>query len=281
MTDQNTYLNFIPGVKLPNVKNEGDLWFIYNENKLLIEVASNEQISIPNWSKVKILYNEFSRVHYLGSLNMINCYCAELPHSISIPSSMDFRELRAVSAALSDKLFAVAGKAIQIIDWDKTHQFCGRCGNKTRAMETERGKECPKCGLINYPRISPAIIVAIKKDNKILLAHNKRFTNNMYSVIAGFVEPGETFEECVKREVFEEVGLQVKNIKYFYSQPWPFPNSMMIGFTADYAGGEIKVDGVEIDKAAWFTAEELPSIPSKVSIAGKLINAFVDENKSE
>lgn len=280
MTNENIYLNFVPGVKLPDVKNDIDLWFIYRENKLLVE-ALNEQISIPSWNQVKNLSNEFIRLHYLGSLEGINCYCAELASDSLVPAFMEFRELRPVSNHLLDKLFAVAGKAIQIIDWDKNHQFCGRCGSKTRDMENERGKECPDCGLINYPRISPAIIVAIKKDNKILLAHNKRFINNMYSVIAGFVEPGETFEECVKREVFEEVGIQVKNIKYFHSQPWPFPNSMMIGFTADYADGEIKVDGVEIDKAAWFAVDELPSIPSKVSIAGKLINAFIDENKSK
>lgn len=277
MINQNTYLNFVPGVKIPEVKNDTDLWFIYCENKLIVEV--NEPLSIPNWGKVKSLETNFIRVHYLGSLEGVNCYCAELAQFFSLPDYMEFKALRPASASLPDKLFAVAGKALQVIEWDKTHQFCGRCGSKTNSMENERAKECPNCGLINYPRISPAIIVAIKKDDKILLAHNKRFVNNMYSVIAGFVEPGETFEECVKREVFEEVGLQVKNIKYFHSQPWPFPNSVMIGFTADYADGEIKVDGVEIDKAGWFSVDELPNVPTRVSIAGKLINAFIDENK--
>jgi NAD+ diphosphatase len=280
MTSETTYLSFVPGVKLPEIKNNEDLWFIYYENKLLVE-KTNDILSIPIWSKLKDLSVEFTRVHYLGSLDNVPCYCSELATDMQLPTGMEFKELRPASALLPHNLFVVAGKAIQVIEWDKTHQFCGRCGSKTRPMEAERAKECPECGLLNYPRISPAIIVAIKKDNKILLAHNKRFINNMYSVIAGFVEPGETFEECVQREVFEEVGLQVKNIKYFHSQPWPFPNSMMIGFTADYADGEIKVDGIEIDRAAWFSVEELPSIPSKVSIAGKLINAFIDDNKGK
>jgi NAD+ diphosphatase len=277
MINQNTYLNFVPGVKLPEVKNNTDLWFIYCSGKLLVEM--NDPLSIPAWYDIKHLESEFVRVHFLGTLEHINCYCAELQNNPSLPEGMEFKELRPAAAALPDKLFVTAGKAIQIIEWDKTHQFCGRCGSRTNSIENERGKQCPECGLINYPRISPAIIVAIKKDNKILLAHNKRFAGNMYSVIAGFVEPGETFEECVKREVFEEVGLQVKNIKYFHSQPWPFPNSMMIGFTADYADGEIKVDGVEIDDAHWFSVDELPNIPTRVSIAGKLINTFIDENK--
>ena len=144
-----------------------------------------------------------------------------------------------------------------------------------RAKTDERAKICLKCGLINYPRISPAIIVAVVKKNQILLARSERFPTGFYSVLAGFVEPGETFEDCVKREVKEEVGLDVKNIRYFGSQPWPFPDSLMVGFTADYDGGKILIDKTEIKDAGWFTAHDLPQIPGKISIARRLIDWFV------
>ena len=130
--------------------------------------------------------------------------------------------------------------------------------------------------MLHYPRLSPAIIVAVINDNRILLAHADRFASGLYSVLAGFVEPGEAFEECVKREVKEEVGIMVKNIRYFGSQPWPFPNSLMVGFTADYDSGKISIDGIEIKDAGWFKANDLPRIPGKISIARRLIDWFVE-----
>jgi NAD+ diphosphatase len=145
--------------------------------------------------------------------------------------------------------------------------------------EGERAKRCPECGFISYPVICPAVITAIIKDRKILLAHNRSFKGNMYSLIAGFVEAGETLEECVKREIMEEVGLQVKNVKYLGSQPWPFPNSLMIGFTAEYESGEIAVDGVEISDAKWFDIDNLPELPSEISIARKIINWYIENFK--
>jgi NAD+ diphosphatase len=138
---------------------------------------------------------------------------------------------------------------------------------------------CPQCGLINYPRLSPAVIVAVLKNNKILLGRNKRFKLPFYSVLAGFVEPGETLEQCVKREIHEEVGITVKNIRYFGSQPWPFPDSLMIAFTADYAGGDIHLDGSEIIDAAWFGKDNLPQIPPRISIARQLIEWFIQNQE--
>ena len=139
-------------------------------------------------------------------------------------------------------------------------------------------KSAPQCGLVNYPRLSPAVIVAVIKDHQILLATSPRFKAAFYSVLAGFVEPGETLEECVKREIREEVGLEVKNIRYFGSQPWPFPDSLMVGFTCEYAKGELTLDQNEILQAAWFEADKLPPIPGKISIARKLIDWFVEQN---
>jgi NAD+ diphosphatase len=142
-------------------------------------------------------------------------------------------------------------------------------------LEGQRAKQCPQCKLVNYPRLSPSIIVAVRRGNELLLARSPRFPAGMYSVLAGFVEPGETLEQAVEREVQEEVGLTVKNICYFGSQPWPFPNSLMIGYRAEYAGGEIQIDRVEIEDAGWYTAEHLPAIPSRISIARQLIEAFI------
>ena len=172
-------------------------------------------------------------------------------------------------------MFWVAGRAIQIVNWNNDHKYCGRCGTLTKVLEGERAKKCSKCGLINYPRISPAIIVAVVKEGKLLLAHNNQSPKELYSVVAGFVEPGETFEECVLREVREETGVAVKNIKYFGNQPWPFPNSLMIGFTAEYDGGEIQVDGKEIGHADWYSPSEMPLTPDSISIAKKLIDWFI------
>ena len=132
-------------------------------------------------------------------------------------------QLRTLFGTIREELVWVAGRANQLVDWDQSHRFCGRCGNPNRDKSDERAKICPDCGLINYPRLSPAVITAVLKDDRILLARNKNFKGSMFSVLAGFVEPGETLEDCVKREIQEEVGIGVKNIRYFGSQPWPFP----------------------------------------------------------
>ena len=151
-----------------------------------------------------------------------------------------------------------------------------------RFVETAPGAElnalrCPGCGLTAFPKISPAVIVLVEKEGKLLLARGRRFALPFYSVLAGFVEPGESLEDTVHREILEEVGIRVKNVRYFGSQPWPYPDSLMIGFTAEYAGGEIKEDPEEILDAAWFAPDDLPSIPGKVSIARKLIDWFVEK----
>jgi NAD+ diphosphatase len=153
-------------------------------------------------------------------------------------------------------------------------------------METIRSrgmiaKECPCCELLIFPRISPAVIVLVERENRVLLARVKRFTSELYSVLAGFVEPGETLEEAVQREIEEEVGIRVKNIRYFGSQPWPFPDSLMIGFTAEYDSGEIEIDETEIVDAGWFDPEKLPTIPGKISIARELIDWFVEARSIE
>jgi NAD+ diphosphatase len=172
-----------------------------------------------------------------------------------------------------------SGLAAQLYRWNNSHKFCGQCGGLTEDKADERAKVCLKCDLIYFPRLSPAVIVAVIKDKKILLARSGRFPYGFYSVLAGFVQPGETLEECVAREVYEEVGIVVKNIRYFDSQPWPFPDSLMLGFTAEYASGDIYVDQSEIADAGWFGAFNMPNIPPKISIARQLIDWYVDNFK--
>ncbi|WP_319578288.1 NAD(+) diphosphatase [uncultured Methanospirillum sp.] len=150
---------------------------------------------------------------------------------------------------------AIASYAVQILDFYRSTAFCGVYGTKTNPVATERARICPSCSRIVYPRISPAIIILIKMGDEILLAHSPRFPSGFYSVIVGFNEPGENLEQTVRREVSEEVGIMVQNIRYFGSEPWPFPDSFMIGFVADYAEGEISVDKQEIDNAGWFTRD--------------------------
>ncbi len=181
-----------------------------------------------------------------------------------------------------DKAFSGASGALQFCAWFRNANYCSRCGGKILPHDNDYGRECESCGAVFYAPISPAVITAVEKDGKLLLAHNSAWNDDRYSIIAGFVEPGERLEEAVKREIREEVNISVKGIKYFGSQTWPFPNSLMLGFTAEYESGEVMPDGNEILRAGFFEAEEIRkmNIPDKASIARKLIDKFLDEHQN-
>jgi NAD+ diphosphatase len=220
------------------------------------------------------------RTQFLGFLDQKPCLSAELPQNATPPEGWAFEGLRRLFSVLDQEVFDVAGRAKQIVLWDRTHQFCGQCGTPTQGVEGERAKLCPQCGLLSYPRLVPAIIVAVTRGDELLLARAQRFPKGFYSVLAGYVEPGETLEECVQREIREEVGIEVRNIRYFGSQSWPFPHSFMVAFTAEHAAGELNPDPVEIADAGWFPRTSLPSIPEKISIARRLIDWFMDSEAS-
>jgi NAD+ diphosphatase len=189
---------------------------------------------------------------------------------------MAFRDLRVLYGNLDETLHALAGRAVQIMEWDRTHQYCGACGGPTELSETDRSRICPDCRIPQFPRVSPAMIVAVERDSEILLARSPHFPAGIYSVLAGFVEPGESAEEAVEREVMEESGLQVRDVRYFGSQPWPFPNSLMLGFTAQYDSGEIVLEDDEIEDARWFHADDMPNFfPGRMSISQWLIQDFL------
>ena len=279
MHRESIYKCYEPAVTKPDENIEKAYWFAFFQNKILVKSDQN-RCSIPFISALEELNIKAVRTQYLGTLKDEACFSAELSSVENIPEGMDFIELRALYDCMEEDLFLVAGKAYQIICWDQTHQFCGRCGSPTEELSGERAKICPKCKFISYPRICPAVITAVRKGDKLLLAHAKHFKEGMYSLIAGFVEAGETLEEAVQREIMEEVGVKVKNIQYLGSQPWPFPNSMMLGFTAEHDSGEIKVDGVEITDANWYDVNNLPGLPSEVSIARKIINWWLEQQNS-
>ena len=250
---------------------------------LLVTVSKND-VAVKNGNKPTIFSQTnpadsrcpVLRVQYLGHRDTTACYAIEVPSGSALPADWQYSGVRELFGRVPDDELAIAALAVQIIDFDRTTQFCGQCGARTRQLRTERAKLCSDCNQITYPRLSPAIIVLVEKEDQILLACSPRFPPGLHSVIAGFVEPGEMLEHAVQRELREEVGITVKNIRYFGSEPWPFPHSLMIGFVADYAGGEITIDNNEIVSAGWFSRDRLPPIPLPMSISRALIDCWVE-----
>jgi len=269
---------FISGVVPPQEHLEAALWFAFHDSKLLVH-SNASSVTVPCLPDLKQLNLEIKAQHYLGQLGARPCYALELNEDTLPPPGMAFLGLRRLYGQIDENLFQIAGRAVQIVEWDRANRFCSRCGNLMHLRSTEQAKKCDHCGLLNFPRLSPAIIVLVERGRELLLARAHHFPLGLYSVIAGFVEPGETLETAVAREVLEEVGLSIGEIRYFGSQPWPFPDSLMIGFTSTYKHGEISLDDGEIADARWFTADDLPMIPGKISIARRLIDWFLEKQQ--
>ncbi|WP_137939624.1 NAD(+) diphosphatase [Chitinivorax sp. B] len=221
--------------------------------------------------------------HLPGSLHCIGMADSGMPcftlrvEVETLPAPLETISLRAALLNWSPAMIEAVSRAFQLLEWDRTHRFCGQCGTTTQPKAHEHAKQCPSCGYVVYPRLSPAIMVLVKKGRQLLLARSPGFTPGAYSALAGFVEPGESLEAAVHREVMEEVGITVTNLRYFGSQSWPFPHSLMIAFVADYAGGELSPDGVEIEDAGFYEPDALPGLPYKLSIARHLIESVVAE----
>ncbi|HOV90401.1 MAG TPA: NAD(+) diphosphatase [Syntrophorhabdaceae bacterium] len=269
---------FIPYNKAPDIIKSPAFWFIFKANKMLVKEVGHE-VMVPIMIRPEEMHIKPIRIHYLGRFQERDCFAAEMSESQSVSKDLAFQSLWQLYDYLDDDIFNIAIRAKQITNWDRTSIFCSRCGSRTKDKDRLRAKECPDCGLVIFPRISPAIIVLVEKEGKILLAKAVRFKEDIYSILAGFVEPGETLEEAVEREVREEVGIEIKNIRYFGSQPWPFPDSLMIGFLAKYKSGRIKIDKEEIVDARWFSPENLPNIPGNISIARRMIDWFLSQHK--
>jgi NAD+ diphosphatase len=267
---------FVSGIQ-PGTAATDTWWFVFANNRLLLHVPKNEGVTLCKLDPEKIgLRPNFTK--YLGRYASADCFVATLEEEPPLSSDMKFCDLRSLFGVLDDDLFRLAGRAIQIVHWHREHRFCGKCGSPMVDQHDEIARKCPVCNFINYPRLSPAVIMSVVRGDHILLARSPHFPPGMYSALAGFVEPGETLEEAVCREIFEEVAVKVDNIQYVASQPWPFPHSLMIGFTSTYAGGEIRVNLEELEDARWFPASKLPLLPSAISISRLLINNFINRS---
>jgi NAD+ diphosphatase len=276
-----TSARFVAALRPPDEAPRTALWFPFQGDRLLVH-ADAEQAALLSYAELRDLRVDFEAGQYLGRLGDADCYAVELDPTLTPPADAALDGLRALYGRLSDDVYAIAGRAVQILLWDQTHRFCGRCGAATVNAPAERAKLCPQCGLLSFPRLSPAVIMLVQRGDEMLLARNRAFAEGFFSVLAGFVEPGEALEEAVAREVREEVGLELRDIRYFGSQPWPFPHSLMIGFTAHYAGGDLRLQADEIVEAAWYSRDgELPRLPGKLSIARRLIDWFLTDEPSE
>jgi NAD+ diphosphatase len=283
---------YVGGVQPPAEAPAKASWFVFRAERLLVEAGEPlagkpddpRAWPRPSWARLPVVEapDELGlaplRRLYLGQLGAAHCFAAEVAADAAAPRGYGWHGLRALFGVLDDAEFALAGRALQLLGWDRTHQFCGACSKPTVPRAAERSRECPACGLVAYPRVAPAVMSLVRRlPDEILLARSPRFPAGMYSALAGFAEPGETLEQCLEREVLEEVGVRVRNLRYFASQPWPFPHSLMIAFVADWESGEIRADPLEIEAAAWFKIRNLPQLPAPISIARRLIDAVVAE----
>ncbi len=217
---------------------------------------------------------------HLGQWQGRDCYSAQVPPERLDPLEHLQGNLYTLIGRVPDALFTAWGRAVQLQNWLRDHAYCGRCGAPTEAADRGRALSCSGCDHSQYPRLSPCVIVAITRGEQLLLAAAQHRRAAFYSTLAGFIEAGESAEQAVVREVYEEVGLSVGNLRYFGSQPWPFPGQLMLGFYADYLDGDIRLDEQELSDAGWFSANQLPPIPPATSISGQLIRQFFHSHNS-
>lgn len=276
--DYREYIKFWPEFKkeVSEEELEHALYFIYYDKKVLIKRVG-ETIQMPTREECGQLAASLKNSYYLGEMDGRACVCGKVEEAGEIHTDLNLATLNDEIWEKDEQLYFIAIKAMQLMGWDENTQYCGRCGNKFERKEDERAKICPKCRKIEYPRISPAVIVGVTKGEELLLAHNAHFREGLYSIIAGFVEQGETLEQAVRREVYEEVGIKVKDIKYVSSKPWSLSDSLMIGFTAEYESGEIQVDGEELTDAGWYSQTHLPPrLPMPITTARQIINKLIN-----
>lgn len=268
---------FLPAVNpAPEDAHRESLWFPFSGQTLLVG-ESGEKAALLSGTPRILGDLPIREQHFLGYLDGVPCIAADLGEGAALPPGMRLENLRRLFEDIGPTHFIIAGRALQVVQWSKDHHFCGRCATPLASLPGERARQCPACKLVVYPRIAPAIIVGIRRGDQILLARSPRFPKGIYSVLAGFCEAGESLEETVHREVWEETGIRIANLRYFSSQSWPFPNSLMIGFLADYAGGDITIDGEEIEDAQWFGVENLPVVSSRISISRAIIERLEND----
>ena len=248
-------------------------WFVFQNNGLLLLSRHNQ---LPTDTDLMAISPHFLRRFSLGERDGVHYHCAEISKTLPIHDEFQITPLKTSLSIFEPDKYGLIVKAYSILNWDKNHQFCSCCGNVTVLKAKAFERACAPCGLAFFPRISPSIIVLIQKEDHVLMARSPHFAPGVYALIAGFVESGESAEETVHREVLEEVGIHIKNLSYYGSQPWPFQDSLMIAFKADYASGDIVIDREEIEEAGWYRYDNLPGRPSTpASISSKLLDDYI------
>jgi len=265
--------SFLPAKKGTKPPERRGHWLIVQDQKLIVQ-ADGEGFRFPTGARPAGI-DGTSAPFWLGTLGQTECWVVSLPRDAVVPDGY-LRETLVPMAGtrLPDDMLSLGGMAMQALWWETTSGFCPRCGDRTERLEGEWGKRCPSCKYEHYPHLHPAIIVIVRDGDRVLLARKAGWASNRYALVAGFVDNGESLESTVAREVKEEVGVDVKDIRYVGSQNWPFPSQLMVGFVATYAGGEIKVDPEELEDARWFPCSDLPGLPSRHSISRFLIDNY-------
>lgn len=254
-------------------------WFIFHEDRIVTN-RRGAAFKLLNVNDIQHIKPLLERQHKLGQFESFDAFCAEISRAHHIQQPLEAISFKRALDVIGEDWYSIATKAYAIINWDKNHQFCGRCGASTIQTPGTFERICTQCTQPFYPRISPSVVVRIRKGDEILMARSHHFVPGAYGLIAGFVEAGESLEETVHREVLEEVNIKVNNLQYYSSQAWPFPDSLMVGFTADYASGELIIDSNEIETASWYRYDQLPGRPSThISISSKLIDDFINLHK--
>ncbi len=247
---------------------QSSYWLLRIDNQLL--TATGKTGESPFLSGQAVDFGNPANALLAGEWRGLPCYAAELAQ---IPANIsgELISVRELFSLISTEAIALTVRAVLLLDWQKNHRFCGLCGTPNSRKTGEYSMQCPACDLVAYPRISPAVMVLIRRGNELLLARGHRFRPGIFSALAGFVEAGETLEQCAAREVREEVGVEIANLRYFGSQSWPFPDSLMVAFFADYAGGTLSPDPAEIEAADWFPCDALPPLPEPMTLAWQMI----------
>jgi NAD+ diphosphatase len=265
-------MDFAPAIRSPDAPHERDIVVLFAGSALVIADSASPRLPLRSELGACV---PAGTVH-VGRLGGAAVEAAAVAEGTPLPDGFALAPLRPLHGRLSDAEWALAGRAFQLAEWDRTHRYCGVCGTATVRLDDERARSCPACGHRAYPRHSPAVIMLVTRGDELLLGRSAHFPTGMYSTLAGFVDPGEGAEDAVRREVREEAGIEITEPRWFGSQSWPFPHSLMLGFTAEWASGEIQLDPAELEDLGWFTRDDLPTLPPPSSIARRLIDAWLE-----
>lgn len=255
-------------------------WLPFKGSDLIVKSEADERIGLGLGSleELNTIFQPSDVPLYLGTLNGRPCLACSVSPDFGVPEGWKALGIRSLFGQLEETEYGLSGYASQLLGWQRSSRFCGACGNPTELVGGDWGKRCTNCKHTTYPHVTPAVLALVHDGDQILLTHKPGW-GKMYSLIAGFVEPGESLEECLHREVLEEAGLTLTDAVYRGSQPWPFPHQIMIGFWAKYLEGQIKLDDAELDDARWFHVDDLPPMPPKLSLSRQLIDSWVAERR--